>query len=182
MIGLVLVSVEALQPSGMIILPGHNSRAFMAYLLPGAILLSICYALQKKLLLNTSPWEVYVWGRVACFIVAVIGFSTSGTVRSKVKFGFLHASARTILLAALVEWINFAGVLLLIVAYANGPITLVTITAASQPLFVIAGSAIMGVRRSRDPNTNVKNSFSIIGFRILGAIALGIGLFLIHKS
>ena len=42
-----------------------------------------------------------------------------------------------------VEWVNFTGVLLLIIAYAHGPMTLVTVAAASQPIFVIAGSAIL---------------------------------------
>lgn len=181
MVGLMLISVEALQPSGTIILPGHNSRAFLAYLFPGAILLSMGYALQKDLLLSTSPLEVYFWGRIACFIVAGIGCVVSGTVRAKVQEGVLEASGRTLLLATLVEWINFAGVLLLIFAFASGPITLVTIVASSQPLFVIIGSALLMVFKTKDSPNNLTNNFSIIGFRVLGVVGMSIGLFLVLK-
>lgn len=182
LIGLVLVSVEALTPAGTIILPGHNSRAFLVYLLPGAILLSFCYTLQKKLLLTTSPWEVYFWGRIGCLLVTVLGCIVFKKIRTKVQEGVLEASARTLVLAALVEVVNFVGVFLLIFAYAKGPMTLVTVAAAMQPLFVIGGSTLLGVFSSAYPRVSVTNSFSIIGFRVLGVIVLGIGLFLILKG
>lgn len=179
LIGLALVSVEALPPSGTIVLPGHNSRAFLVYLLPGAMLLSVGYAIQKNLLFSNSAWEVYVWGRVACFIVSGVACAASSRVRRKVQEGFLEASGRTLLLAAIVEWANFAGVLLVIIAYANGPFTFVTIALATQPLFVIAGSALLALVRPKDTRPCVTNTFSIIGFRALGVAVLSIGLFLI---
>ena len=148
----------------------------------GSAIISIGYALQKYLLHGTTPWEVFFWGRVASFLAVGIACAFSGRLRREVHEGVFSASAGTLTFAAGVEWVNFTGVLLLIIAYAHGPMTLVTVAAASQPIFVIAGSAILAWLGFRSRPVSVRSGLLTIAVRTLGAICLLVGLYWMYKQ
>ncbi len=181
-VGVFLISVGRVQKNQPPALASGNARAFVFFVLPGSAIISIGYALQKYLLHGTTPWEVFFWGRVASFLAVGIACAFSGRLRREVHEGVFSASAGTLTFAAGVEWVNFTGVLLLIIAYAHGPMTLVTVAAASQPIFVIAGSAILAWLGFRSRPVSVRSGLLTIAVRTLGAICLLVGLYWMYKQ
>ena len=111
--------------------------AALPYMLVSTVITSLSYALQKYLLLKTTFLTIYFWARIGDIVTVLLlmilirKWLIEFVSNVKLMFGKL------LYLNVFNELINSSALLLLILAYSSGPLSLVSTLAATQPLFVL---------------------------------------------
>ncbi len=154
---------------------------FLSFILPGAFLLSWKYVIQKNLLVTASVWDVFFWARIGCFLMSIFMITTSSSIAKDLQKSVASIPNKALLGVGLIEWLNFSGIIALIYAYSDGPITLVTTVAAIQPLFVFVIVIVFGVQGTNFLSHESQQSSKFLLIRIAGILAQISGIFLIGK-
>jgi len=175
--GAVFINAEENGKSKTIVLRGTNWRSATLYIIPGIFILSINYALQKYILNLSDSWTIFFWARIGAFIFT----STMLLFSPKIRTGFIRTAkglkSKSYLLIGIIEWINLAGIYLLLKAYSTGTVTLVTTVAATQPVIVMILSVIATILFKTPSLANY--DFRIILIRVFSITFMIIGVMLI---
>ncbi len=180
--GAIIVGVERKENGKFTIFSGENMGGFLRYVLPASLIMSINYGLTKVLLVHSSFWEVFFWGRIGFAFTGIIVYVICRKVRQEINADIKLISVPTIYNVGLIEFLNFLGILLLTAAYSIGTITLVTTVAAIQPLIVIMVLVVIAVLSNREPLNDFSSSRRVLIVRVVAILLQVIGMFLLARS
>lgn len=178
-LGAVVVAIERTTKWGFTIFLGKNMLVLLKFILPASVMMSITYGLTKLLLAQYSFWEVFFWGRIGFFSAGIFFYVMIRKNRIEINENIKLIGFRKIYSVALIECLNFLGILLLTAAYATGTITLVSTVAAIQPLIVIVMLVSIAVIKDSEPLKDFSSSKIILFIRMAAVFSQVIGIFLL---
>ena len=180
--GAVLVAIERSATGKFTIFIGKNMSILIKNVLPAALILSISYGLIKLLLVQYTFWEVYFWGRIGFSCTGFVLYIFARQARIDIKENIKLMKFKTIYGVALIESLNFLGILLLTAAYAIGTLTLVSTVAAIQPLIVIIVLLSIAILKGNEPLKDFSSSKRILILRIVAVFIQVVGMFLLYHG
>lgn len=178
-LGAVFVNIEADSQDNRTIFRGKNFKALIRFILPGILIISFNYVLQKYALQFTDNWTVFFWGRIGAFILTGTVYIFSRRIQREFNQIIKSVEFRTLGMVSGVEWLNLLGIFLIISAYSEGPITLVSTAAAIQPIIVIALTMIYSLLKKESMLSDFSNNKTVLFFRVSAILLVIIGIYFI---
>lgn len=181
-VGAIFVAIERTPTGNFTILLGKSMPILLKYLLPASLIMSINYGLIKYLLVQYSFWDVFFWGRIGSAFIGIFLFALTQGFKLEFNTNIKRMGFKTFYGIALVEFLNFFGMFILITAYSIGTITLVSTVTAIQPLIVIIMLVSIAIFRDKEPLKDFSYSERVLFIRIVAVCLQVIGMFLLYQS
>lgn len=157
--------------------PAHLNQALLL-MLAGCFFNSISQLMLKSSLQEIRTLDGFFWPRIGVFLGGVI-LIMAPSRRRALGSAFRGMDRRVYGLIAGNEVIALAAVLAMTLAYGEGPLTLVTASSATQPLFVIF--FVWLVNRLRPGTVPDRTDRRLFAVRLLPLTMIGIGVYLLSR-